>query len=224
LVWSIWRHLRTTALRTVYLRQLYFSGAQSTWLVVLSGASLAVVLNALIRQQYGRSSEFTLHLLASIGLEYIAPVFLSLLVIARSASAIASELAAMQVNGEIRLLRRHGISPYEYLVAPRVVGLIAGCVLLFGFFALGALFTGALLATPLHPLATLERLAVTQGLGPVRAGLLRCAMFGTVIGLTASLLGLNAPRLTTEIPRAASRAVVMSLLLVLLANAVAAFA
>jgi len=222
MVWAIWRHLRTPALRAVYLRQLYFSGTQSAWLALSSGASIAVVLNALIRRQYGQSSQFTLHIVSSIGLEYVAPVLLSLLVIARSASAIASELAAMQVNGEILLLQRQGISPYEYLVAPRVFGMIAGSVLLFAFFALGALFTAALLSTPLHPLATLQRLAMTQGWQPVLGGLMRCALFGAVIGITASLLGLDAPRLSTEIPRTASRAVVLSLLLVLVANAVVA--
>lgn len=217
---SIWRSPRNPLLRAVYLRQLYFSGAQSVWLALLAGACVAIAFDALLRHGYGRSGEFTLRVIADTGLGFVAPVLLGLLVTARSASAIASELAAMRTNGEIDVLRRHGISPIEYLLAPRVFGLALGTALLFVYFAGAALLTGALLNTLTHPLATLQHLLFSQDITPLRNGLLRSALFGTLIGLTAGLLGLFARPRHTEIPRAASRAVVMSLVLMFVGAAV----
>jgi phospholipid/cholesterol/gamma-HCH transport system permease protein len=53
--------------------------------------------------------------------------------VARSSSAVASELAHMRANGEFRCLARHGIDIGGYLLLPRMLGMTFAAIVLSGF-------------------------------------------------------------------------------------------
>ncbi len=59
-----------------------------------------------------------------------------MIVIARSGTAIAAELGAMKINGEIAALERLGIDPERYLLLPRVIGAATSVMLLTIYFVL----------------------------------------------------------------------------------------
>jgi len=213
------QHLRRNPVRMVYWRQLYFSGAQGALLCMVIGACFAMALYGLLHNTYGQSGDFILTSLAAVGLAEFAPLLIAIVLVARSASAMASELATMHVNGEVRFLQRMGIAPLEYLVVPRVISMMLAALLLFLYFAALMMITGSLLIAPAQPMLALYQLAeISQGIS-LRDGLFRSGIFGVVIGSIACWQGLRAENHTNAIPKAASRAVLRGLLAIFVLDA-----
>ena len=213
------QHLRRKPVRMVYWRQLYFSGAQGALLCMVIGACFAMALYGLLHNTYGQSGDFILASLTAVGLTEFAPLLIAIVLVARSASAMASELATMHVNGEVRFLQRVGISPLEYLVVPRVISMLLAALLLFLYFVALMMITGSLLIAPAQPVLALYQLAEISQAASLRDGLLRSGIFGVVISSIACWQGLRAENHTNAIPKAASRAVLRGLLAIFVLDA-----
>src|SRR6202020_946151 len=61
-------------------------------------------------------------LMVAIIVREIAPLLTALIVIARSGTAVASEIGNMRVNREIEALESMGIHPLGFIVFPRLLG------------------------------------------------------------------------------------------------------
>lgn len=214
----VFLHFRRSPVKAVYWRQLYFSGAESAPICMVVGACVAGALYGLLHQTYGQSGDFILRTLATVGLAELTPLFVAIILLARSASAIASELATMRVNGEIRFLQRHAISPVEGLIVPRLMCAIVSSWMLFLYFGVFMLLAGGLLASP-NPVYSLYHIAqivpgdyLLEGLGRV------CAFASVIVGI-ACYEGFHAEAHSTAIPQAASRAVLKGLVSVFLLDA-----
>lgn len=213
------RHWLRAPVRRVLERQLYFTGAESVALVILIGIALGAIVVAQLHYTFGQSGADTLRLLAQLLFNELAPLVTALIVIARSSSAMASELAAMQVNREIWMLRQFGVSPLHYLVLPRIAGTVIASVFLALYLALAALLTAAVMTAGPNAWDELLQLGDALPLQRVLGGLAKSALFGGVIALMACRAGFRAGHAMTDIPRAASRAVVRSLVLVFVLDA-----
>lgn len=207
----LWRRLPT---RRVYLKQVYFSGVQSLPLVLLVGAAVAGIIIGQLRN-FGESPKESIEILLTITLDELAPLLTAFLITARSAPAMASELATMQANSEVRLLARLGIPALDYLVVPRVTGMATGALLLGIYFSFAASVAGSLFASGVHFFDSLWMLAESLRIGVVLVCLVKCVLFGAAISLVACQTGLATHGSYTEVPIAASRAVVRGLAFVL---------
>ncbi|MFZ5756943.1 MAG: ABC transporter permease [Pseudomonadota bacterium] len=208
----LWRRLPT---RRVYLKQVYFSGLQSLPLVLLVGAAVAGIIIGQLRN-FGESPKESIDILLTITLDELAPLITAFLIAARSAPAMASELATMQANGEVRLLARLGVPPLHYLVVPRVVGMSTGSLLLSIYFGFAATVAGSAFAAGTHMLDALWLVAESLEAIVVAMCMIKSFLFGTAVAVIACYTGLSARGSFTEVPIAASRAVVRSLALVFL--------
>jgi len=213
-------HVQRQPVRTVYWRQLYFTGAQGALLSMIVGACFTMALYGLLHNSYGQSGPFILNALATVGLGEFAPLLVAIILVARSTTAIASELATMQVNGELRYLRRTGISPLEYLVIPRITSGILAALLLYVYFTALMMITGSLLTSPASPFIALYQLAESAHGDDLRTGMYRSAIFGLTTGTIACWQGLHAEGHTNAIPKAASRAVLYGLLAIFILDAI----
>ncbi|MDO8267603.1 MAG: ABC transporter permease [Moraxellaceae bacterium] len=213
------RHWLRAPVRRVLTRQLYFTGAESVLLVMLIGIALGAIIVAQLHYTFGQSGADTLRLLAQLLFSELAPLVTALILIARSSSAMASELAAMQVHREIRVLRQFGVSPVHYLVVPRVGGMVLASVFLALYLALAALLTAALMTAGPNAWDELLQLGDVLPLQRVLGGLTKTALFGSVIALIACRAGFLAGSAVTDIPQAASQAVVRSLITVFVLDA-----
>ncbi|HEX6591550.1 MAG TPA: ABC transporter permease [Moraxellaceae bacterium] len=205
--------------RRVLARQLYFTGIESLLLVLLIGIALGAIIVSQLHFTFGQSGVDTLRLLAGLLLSELAPLLTALILIARSSSAMASELAAMRVNNEIWMLRQFGVSPVHYLMLPRVTGMVLASFLLAVYLGFAAMLTAALMTSGPNALNDLRQLAESLPAGKVLMGLVKTAVFGLTIALIACRAGFRAGHAMTEIPRAASSAVVSSLLAVFVLDA-----
>lgn len=206
----LWRRLPT---RRVYLKQVYFSGLQSLPLILLVGTAVAGIIIGQLRN-FGESPKESIDILLTITLDELAPLLTAFLIAARSAPAMASELATMQANGEVRLLARLGVPPLHYLVIPRVAGMTTGSMLLAIYFGFAATAAGSAFAAGSHMLDALALVAESLEIAVLTMCLVKSALFGTAIALIACYTGLSARGSYTEVPIAASRAVVRSLAVV----------
>lgn len=213
------RYWYRAPVRQVLARQLYFSGLESLGLVMLIGVAVGAIIVSQLHYGIGQSGVDALRLMAGLLLSELAPLLTALILIARSSSAMASELAAMRVNNEIWTLTQFGVNPVHYLMLPRVTGMLLASFLLAIYLAMAALLAGALLISGSNAFNELHQLGSTLPLAEVLQGLAKTALFGLVIATIACRTGFRAGGAMTEIPRAASRAVVSSLIAVFVLDA-----
>jgi phospholipid/cholesterol/gamma-HCH transport system permease protein len=151
-----------------------------------------------------------------------APIAAGLIVAGRSGASLAAELGSMRLTEQIDALEILGVSPLRVLVAPRVLACIIALPLLTLFIDYLAVFSGFLAES-----LTSGGLSFTQYRGEiVRVLKLRDALpatlktvaFGLLIGVTGCYCGMNAKGGTEGVGRAATRSVVLSIFLVLVAD------
>lgn len=198
--------------RRALARQVYFSGIQSLPVVLFVGIAVGGIVASQLHYQLGQSGEGALRLLSSITLTELAPLLTAILLTARSVSAMASELALMRMNGELKALALLGVDLRRYLVFPRVYGMLLSAAALTFYFALFAILAGALGVSGLGWGHELGRLSLV--LPPVAVGvcLTKSLAFGSVIAAIACGRGLASTGTGADVPIAASSAVIRSLL------------
>lgn len=211
-VWDVLRmQLRFTALDAVPL---------CTLTALLLGAT---TLMQVFGQLSGFGAESWLsQLMARIVIQELGPLLVGIIVISRSGTAIATEMASMRLNGEVDTLYATGVDPIQFLLVPRLLGgvlSIFSLVVLFDAVALLGGFAVARLMLPFSASFFFGELAKAIGSRELLATLLKSLVFGTAIPLLCVSHGLGVRRSTTEIPQAVTRAAVGSLVTLLLSGA-----
>ena len=160
-------------------------------------------------------------------LREMGPLLAALLVLQRSGTAIATELALMQITGEVANLRQMRVDPCDYLVVPRVVGIAVSTAVLT-FYVQVIAVGGGMLLSALVVNATFDQLADSFFLlaSPmdILYSLLKSLLFGASIAIISCYHGLHPPGVSINaVPKAAINAVTQSTLLVMLLNVVFAY-
>jgi phospholipid/cholesterol/gamma-HCH transport system permease protein len=208
---------------TVVLRQVLFTGYQA--LPIISFIALGIG-GLIILQGYAMLSNFGqgvwLHkILVTVVISELSGIITALVVIARSGTAISTELGNMVVRREIDLLRSFSITPMSYLVTARVYGVVLSVMLLSIYFSIIAVLGGWVFTSMFSPIDFrsfmsdfLNELKITTLL----VGLLKSLVFGMIISLTACYHGLSVRSAPTEVPQRTIKAVVHSLAWVIIAD------
>ena len=192
---------------------------------LVASASILVGLIATFQvayqlKQYGAESVSALAI-GWFATREVGPLVVALLVVTRSASAIAGELGAMTTGGEIDALRAMSLDPVKYLVAPKLaamcVALPALTIIGDGLITLGG-WMGTTLFLGFNSRFYLEQIRTSLSTSDIAIGAAKSFLFGFVIVIIASDEGLGVDRRVAAIGEAASRAVVYCLLGVLAAD------
>ncbi|NLG35209.1 MAG: ABC transporter permease [Lentisphaerae bacterium] len=117
----------TAPMRNVLARQILFTGLEASGFVSLIAVIVGVLVVVQAQYWLTRLGQTALigPILAAVVLRELGPLLTNFVVIARSGTAISTELANMKVHGEVRALDAMGIDPFVYLVIPRVLGVAA---------------------------------------------------------------------------------------------------
>lgn len=192
-------------------------------------AGLAILIGALvIAQAHAQAVRFGVsaalgQLLATIIVRELGPLFAAIIVVARSGTAIASELATSRVMGEVTALEALGVDPVQYMVIPRLAGCAISVALLAVYFDATAIF-GGLLATSflarLPPGDYLESLRMGMSVWDVSLVLVKGAFFGLGTAAVCCWAGLRAARTPAAIPQSVTRGVVVAMVYVFGVSAV----
>ena len=208
-------------------RQIYFTGASATATIVIRGALVGTLIIAYVIEVLNADVELAVRILLWVVLREIGPLIAAVLVIQRSGTAVATELALMKISGEVASLRHMRIDPQDLLVVPRVVGIALANTALtvyVQFIAVG----GGMLLSALVINASLGEMAGSFFLlaSPLDLvySIAKSLMFGAAIGVIASYYGLNPPGSSINaVPKAAISAVTQATLAVMLLNILFAY-
>ncbi len=151
----------------------------------------------------------------------LAPVMMSILIAGRIGSAMAAEIGSMQVYQEIDALRTMNINPVHYLVLPRVVAIAAALPMLVTFGILVGWLGGALVAfgndhIALSFSAFFMNLRDVVGLEDVANGVFKSFCFALIIGVVSCHQGLATIGGPRGIGRSVTKAVVNSIVLIVI--------
>ncbi|MBI2059563.1 MAG: ABC transporter permease [Nitrospirae bacterium] len=218
---SLWKAIRMggTGRRTlwrVFTRQFYFTGVQAFGIVgvvsLVIGIVLVVEVMSLARDAAAQG--LLGNLMVWIVFRELAPLLTMLLVIARSGTAISSEMATMKLGGEIQELEFMGIDPVHYLVVPRLLAASLSMVCLNFSFSLIAILGGITMAWALMDASwgnLVGDVLGTMKLSGIFFSFLKSFLSGLLVAAICCYRGLQVQQSPTEIPRETARAVVESL-------------
>jgi phospholipid/cholesterol/gamma-HCH transport system permease protein len=219
--------LRRSPVLESFLRQIYFTGVTAATGVALRASAVGVLIIAFTINVLDADAALAVKILLWVVLREIGPLAAAVVVILRSGSAVSAELAMMRVSGQTEALRHLRIEPYDYLVVPRVIGVTVATVVLTLYIQFLAV-SGGMLLSPFMIDASLEDLAnrFLDLVSPVDLfySVIKSVLFGLAIAVVCCYHGLNPPDLTfNSVPKAVTRAVTQSAMLVLIINAVFAY-
>jgi phospholipid/cholesterol/gamma-HCH transport system permease protein len=153
----------------------------------------------------------------------MAAMMTAIVIAGRTGAAFAAEIGNMRANEEVDALTTLGIRPIDFLVMPRLIALgVMMPVLALYANALGIVggmaIAWSLLDIP--PAAFwLEMLNIVD-LSDLMTGMIKATTFGAIIGFAGCLRGLQASRSASGVGEAATSAVVTSILLIIVSDAV----
>jgi phospholipid/cholesterol/gamma-HCH transport system permease protein len=163
---------------------------------------------------------------AIVGLSMVrelGPVMTSFLVAGRVGSAMAAEIGVMKVYEEIDALRTLDINPVRYLSMPRFIACLI-CVPVLTLYANCVGMVGGALISHLHPKIFIsyatyyDSLKTALKLKEIGSGLIKSFVFGGIISLVGCYIGFITSGGARGIGRSTTRAVVLSFMLILVAD------
>ena len=150
-----------------------------------------------------------------------APLLTALVVIARSGTAVASEIGNMRANREIEALESMGINPLSFIVFPRVIGGIISVLCLSFYFNVVALIGGFFITKFLHGMPFSfysESLLRAFSKEDVYEFVLKNSFSGMIIFVICCYQGLSVKKSPHEVPQVTTQAVVKCVIYVTVFN------
>ena len=196
----------------VLIMQIYFTFVQalgiSAMLALGIGAAVGIIgfpfLVALGQQH------LIYQLLILIVTRDLGPLLIAFIVIARSATAIATEVAGMVISHEVEAYISVGVDPIEHLAVPRFLGVTVSLLLMNVYFSLFGLAGSFVIVQMFHTLPAgyyFGNLIQALSVQDMAVVALKSVAFGMIISTVAITEGLSVERASTEVPVAGLRAV-----------------
>lgn len=172
-------------------------------------------------RQFG-AEIFTVDLLGVSILREMGVLLTAIVIAGRSGSAFAAQIGTMQVNQEVDAMQTLGLDPVEILVLPRVFALLISMPLLAVFADIMGLIGGGLmviLTLDVSLVQYVERLQNSVSVSTYWVGIVKAPVFGFLIALTGCREGLKVTGSAESVGHHTTRAVVISIFLVIVADA-----
>jgi len=153
----------------------------------------------------------------------MAALMTAIIMSGRTGGAYAANIATMQGNEEIDALRVVGIPVFDYLILPRVLALTAMMPILYLYGCAVGIFGGfvvAVLTLDLSPIAFIDATQSAVSGSQFGLGLAKSVAFGALIAFAGCRVGLRAGRSAADVGRAATTAVVASVVGVIALDAI----
>lgn len=153
----------------------------------------------------------------------LGPLITAIVVIGRSGSAFAAEIGTMKVTEELDALETMAISPIHFLVTPKFLAMVVMLPCLTIWANTMGIFGGALFGVGQADFTLLRYLEASVDalfLRDITTGLIKSVMFGITITAVGCLEGLSTGAGAEQVGRSTTRAVVMSIFLVVVVDLV----
>jgi phospholipid/cholesterol/gamma-HCH transport system permease protein len=197
-------------------------GASAVGIVSLIAFLVGVILafmGAVQLQQFG-AAIYVADLVCIGMVRDMGAIMTAIIMSGRTGAAFAAKLGTMRVTQEIDALTTMGIAPMEFLVLPRVLALVLMmpllCVFADFFGILGGMFVGIGmlgLSARNYIQETIATLTLTNLFG----GMFKATIYGVLIAISGCLRGFQCGNSSSAVGDAATQAVVLSIVMVVVA-------
>ena len=199
-------------------------GAKSVPVVALICFLMGGVLGiqAMLQMRKVGTEIFVVDLVGFSVLKEFGPLMAAMIATGRAASAFAAEIGTMKVNDEVNALETLGIPPLAYLVYPKLLAMLIALPLLTVIGDFTGIAGGMLVGVSMEiPFAAYWSRTITV-LSPITflLGIGKTLCFAVLITLSGCFCGFRSPPDAQGVGRGATSAVVMSIFLVVVADAV----
>ncbi|MEM7230798.1 MAG: ABC transporter permease [Planctomycetota bacterium] len=205
------------------VEQMHRVGVESLVVVILCAFSIGLVMvlqSAHLLARYGAKAQVAT-LMSAAFVREIGPVFTAIMFSGRVGTGIAAEIGSMVVTEQVDAYRSFGTDPIGHLAAPRVLAsfimlpaltVVADVVGIFSGFLMGLVQ----IDVPGHIYID-NSLSALRGLDVI-SSVTKGAVFGLVVGLVATFIGLRTRRATEAVGESTTRTMVVCVLAVLLVD------
>lgn len=207
------------------LKQMYQVGVNSLSVVDLCAFFIGLVLvlqTSSLLARFGAEGQVATIVGAAFVRE-IGPVFAAIMFAGRVGTGVAAEISSMVVTEQVDAYRAFGLDPIAKLALPRVLATALMLPALTAISCLVGISGGFLLAyaesgvpAPVYVAKCLDALTPID----IVASLTKGAVFGILIGLISTYCGFSTARTTEGVGESTTRAMVTSVLVVLIADLV----
>ncbi|MCY4443815.1 MAG: ABC transporter permease [Proteobacteria bacterium] len=211
-----------------FLEQMENIGFRSALVIILASLSTGIMFGIQfgeLLRLYRAESFLGAATMVALSKE-IAPVLGAFIVVGRSGSSMAAEIANMRVNQEIEAMQVMNVDPIAYLVSPRILAATLMVPLLFLIFLIvgfGAAYIVGLLFFHVDSGIFLAQIPwLTEPIDVFR-GLLKAAVFGTILATVGCYKGYYAIKSARGVAIATTSAVVTSILAILITDFVISY-
>ncbi len=214
--------LRTRGARVIWsvlVNQIRFTGVHALGPVTV--ASLAIGGLVIMQAAAYIPADYVIRVSMIVILREIVPLLTALILIGRSGTAIAIEIANMKLNEELASILKMGIPIEHFVFLPRVAGMVISCLGLVVYADVAAVLGGYALArsagvTPI----TFNLIEMLNGVevADFAIAALKVCIFGVIIALTGIQYGLRVRQSVREVPIVTTTAVVRAMIACLLVN------
>ena len=203
------------------IRELYFTGALSMVIILVSGLFVGMVLGFQGYQTlktYG--SESALGVLVALSLvRELGPVVSGLLFASRAGSAMTAEIGLMKTTEQLSAMEMMAVDPIARVVAPRFWAGVISMPLLAGVFSAMGIYGGYLIGVVLIGVDDGSFWSQMQSAVDFREdivnGVIKSVVFGIAVTWIALFEGYDAPPTAEGVSGATTRTVVTSSLAIL---------
>ena len=166
---------------------------------------------------------FTVNLLGISFLREIGILMTSIIVAGRSGSAFTAQIGTMKVNEEVDAMRALGLDPLDLLVLPRMLALALVLPLLAFYADIAGLLGGAIMSLIVLDISIGQFLTQLNNAVPLWSfwvGIIKAPVFAFLIAMVGCYNGLRVEGSAESVGRMTTRAVVQSIFLVIVVDAV----
>lgn len=203
-----WRHT---------MDQAAFVGVDALGVSMILVTFSAMVIALQVAQEMARqgAGEYVGALVSLAVLRELAPIMTGVAITAMAGSAFAAELSTMRITSQIDALRTLQMSPARYLALPRVLASILVTPMMTLMTAIVGILAGMVISywlADVQFLAYLDSVWRQTSFRDVGAMLIKSSVFGFLIAILSTSIGLNTRGGAKDVGVATTRAVVWSFL------------
>ena len=201
------------------------SGPNSLMIVTVISALIGMILafiGAMELRKFG-AEIYVANLVGLAVVREMAAVMTGIVIAGKTGASFAARIGTMQAQEEIDALTTLGVSPFDFLVLPRVIALTLMMPLLYLYSCAVGLAGGMLIATATLGIPVEQYWAWmvwTLPLYQFGIGLAKSAVFGALVAGVGCLRGLQCGRSAAAVGQATTSAVVTGILYIIIADSV----
>ncbi len=205
------------------IEQMDYMGTGSLFIVLLVSLFIGMALSLQISAELADVGlkMYTGKIVGVAIIREIGPVSIALVFAGRVGSGMASELGSMTLGHQIDIMRVHGINPLKKLVTPRVISailmlpvltLIGDAVSLFGGYYISVFVShqsGSFYWSQIREIMNFDN---------IFSGIIKPFIFGYLISCISCYMGLSAKGGARGLREATTKAVVFSMILIIVSD------